>query len=95
MSSDLFGESPEEAAQGGVSASLKIEEDGNIGGRKVEGYLFEDGGLADSALAVDDEDVIHELAGERAPNPIEDVLSAEEHGLLGDWGAGDVGVYHL
>ena len=92
---DLLGEAPKEATDGCVSASLKVEEDRNIGGREVERYLFEDGGLADSALAVDDEDMIHEFAGERALHPIEDILSAEEHGLLGDRGAGDVRVYHL
>lgn len=78
-----------------MSATLKVEEDWDVGGGNVEGYLFEDGGLADAALAVEDEDVIDELAGEGALDPVEDVLAAEEHGLLCDWGSGNVRIDHL
>jgi hypothetical protein len=52
--------------------------------REKIGDLLEDGGLANPALAVDDEDVVDELARQAVLNPSKDIFTPEEHTRLND-----------
>ncbi|MEA3325755.1 MAG: hypothetical protein U9R53_00330 [Chloroflexota bacterium] len=54
------------------------------------GDLLEDGGLADAALPVDDEDMINEFACQAVFDPVKDILAPEEHTRLYDGCSSDI-----
>ena len=73
-----------------MGTALQVDEDMDEMGGQVVGNLLEDRGLADPALAVYDQDMVDKPSTQVLLNPVEYILSTEEHARFYNRGSCDV-----
>ena len=92
---DLAGQPPQETIEGGAGTPLQVEEDLDVVVGQEIGDLFEDGGFADAALAMQHQDVVNEFPRQASLNPAKDILAAEEHAGFDNGCSSDIGIENV